>query len=260
MAALQRFQDSIQRSRAPGSVAILALSILACFVAFFTNDRSTTYIEFVGTIDEPWRLITWPFASHPLGFGFLWNVIAWAWFWWVGSALEREFGTARFVIGFLSASLMGLAFLCVGGAIFGLRVFEPATYNGLLLGDAALTVFFALKNRSAQIALFGLVQVGGPVLAGITALSVVFGYGGAYRQPMMGFFGALHLGIAAYLAYGGVPGAGRAGTSSGKLKKTEAMRPEYYADVKKRAKEREEKERLRKLFESSISDEDAPDR
>lgn len=259
---MQNPLDRIRKTGAPGTAIVIALSVASFFAAFLTNGKFTASIAFLGSLNEPWRIVTWPFACDPLGFGFIWNLLAWAWFWWVGGALEREFGTSRLVIGFFVASLLGLAFLCIGGSVFGLSVIEPATYNGLLLGDAALTVYFGLRHRTAAITMFGLVQMNGPILAGVTAMSILLGYGGAYRQPMMGFFGCIHLIIAAMIARGSFAPrrVSTADTRSGRLKKTEMMSSEYYADVRKREQDRQERERLRKLFESSISDEDAKDR
>jgi hypothetical protein len=116
-----------------------------------------------------------------------------------------------------------------------------------------------MRNPEATVLFSFVIPIKAKWLAVITAALVLFGYGTPY--PIVGVFACFHLGLAwafaseklKFLPF-------KAGPSSKALKRTDMMSREFYDDAKRRQKEREEKDALRKLFERSlISDPDDPD-
>jgi len=103
-----------------------------------------------------------------------------------------------------------------------------------------------------------IIPIPGWLLAWLTAAITLFGYGTAYSAPLMGAFACLHLLLAYFYASNRIPNLayGRAGgpTNYQNLKRTERMDKSYFDDVRKREQDRAEREKLRKLFEDSMTD------
>jgi len=111
--------------------------------------------------------------------------------------------------------------------------------------------------------MYGIIPLSGKWLGWVTVATTILLAG--FGNPLLGVVCALHLPVAFAFASNRIPAFTYnrgASTSFAKakmgdranLKKSEKMDPKYYDEVKKREKEREERERLRKLFESSIQD------
>jgi len=257
--ALRDFQSRLRRSGNPATIVILAISAAVWLISWMTQGTFGLRLSFYSDFSQPWGVVTYPFASYGLGTGFVWVLLLFYWFWWVASDNERMLGTAKFVAVFFGFAVAALVFLFIGALLHRMLFVEPGpNLSGLELVTAALTVMWCVRNKGAMVRMFAILPVSGLILGWITVGIVLFGYGSIYRSPLMGVFACLHLGLAYLFVIGRVPGLtyARPSQSSKVLKAQEQRSRAYYDEVSRRAKDREERERLRKLFEGSLKDED----
>ena len=125
---------------------------------------------------------------------------------------------------------------------------------GPWLPISALTVIWAARNQSAQLRLYGLIPMSGRLLAVITVVMDIFMLGS--QSPVIGVVATLPLGLWWLFGNNQIPFASFSGESISKrltdrpvMRGTQVYDQKYYDDVKDREIEREEKERLRRLFE-----------
>lgn len=192
---------------------------------------------------QPWRLLLYPWAS-PAG-GLLGMVFFLMWIWWVGEPTEAAMGSRRFgAYWFAATALIGLA-VAVGGSLVGV----DALLAGPWAPEAAVTVLWCARNRFAQIRLWCVLPVTGTQLAALTAAALVLALG--FQNPIVGLLAGLPLLLAWNFGRGGLPIAVEEGARRGKTAVRGATMYDegYFENVKQREIDREEKERLRKLFE-----------
>ena len=129
----------------------------------------------------------------------------------------------------------------------------PPTLAGPILPVAAMTMVWCAANAEAIIRLFMVFPVKGKYLALFEVGVVFFMFG--MPNPIRGLF------IVAPLALFWFVGTGKVRLPLDKtkpeprfLKKQEREFDRYRDDIHRRSKEREEQQKLRKLFESSLID------
>jgi hypothetical protein len=200
----------------------------------------------------PWTLFTYILAWPAGGIvSFLFLILAMYSF---GSTLEAKFGTAWFL------KLFGVATLA--GSVVGI-IGTLAHPTGLLVTPWVPTSLVLIAwcgfHKHESIMLYGLVRVPAPILAIITAAILTFG------TLSLGQVGSVLLIVPAALFWFYSIGSFRSlapkrtttvsGTKVDAAAKRKAQREREYLDrVQDKVKEREERERLRKLFESSLKD------
>ena len=124
-----------------------------------------------------------------------------------------------------------------------------------LIPIGALTVAWGVRNQTACVRLWAIIPITGKWIAILEAFLVLFVMGES--APLVGVFALVPLGVAWAYAANGIPGLSFGPTTprvSRAAKANERRDQSYYDDVFRRAKEREERERLRKLFEDSLED------
>jgi membrane associated rhomboid family serine protease len=199
----------------------------------------------------PWSFLTYPFIGSGNGGELLFFLLLLFWLYMMGTGLEAQVGT-RGLLGlfFGGAFLAGITYWLVS-----LALSSPGILTGAGLAVSMLTMYWAGKNRQAQASFFGVIPMPAPVLAGLIALLIVFGYGTG--SPLRGLALLVPLGI--FFALGSdlirLPSTASLSDKKEKKRKDEEFR-DYMDKVKDREKEREERERLRKLFESSSKDDE----
>jgi membrane associated rhomboid family serine protease len=252
-------QGFMRGSAQPGTVGLIATLLGTFVISWVMRGALVEPLQFWTDWSHPWGLVTYAWASTGDGQGLFWFLIELYWLWWVGTSAERELGTAKYLAFFFAATVAAALFLWAGLAVVHGGVRLPIL-GGPGLAISALTVAWGFRNPRGTILLFAIIPISGLILAWLTIALTLFGYGSMYQAPLIGLFAILHLGLAYLFATNRFPGVAYARTVAvkGPVKATEARDKGYYDDVRKREKEREERERLRKLFESSMKDD--PDR
>ena len=189
----------------------------------------------------------WPYLTYPFVIAagsLIFAVLAGLWAWSVGSQLERQIGTRPFLAFFAVATVVsGVVFSVSAPALAPGRIAD-----GPLLPVAALTCAWAAKNRLARVSLFGVIPVPAAAVAVLAVLSVAYSYG--FAAPLLGLLCCVPS-VLAWFWGAGVPRfARREAESVGRGPSMGNKEFDAYRDkVRQREKEREEQERLRRLFE-----------
>jgi membrane associated rhomboid family serine protease len=254
MSIFRDLQQGARRSGTPGTVVLVA-AIVGCFVVtwltqgkYFGEDLA--FLPSVAT-SKPWTLILYPFASSVAGFvGVLFS--AW-WLWGIGGSVERDLNTPRYVGFFFLIALLGALAHWFGAVLMNS---EQALF-GSFLPIAAVTVVWGTRNPDAIIQFMMVIPIPGKWLAWISGLMVFFS-----TSPQLALFACTPLVLAWAFAADKLPIPYRAVQRSRRVPggRGAPTDPRYFDDVRKREKQREERERLRKLFESSLSDDENKDR
>ena len=261
----------MRRSGAPVTLALIASFVGIFVISWLMKGTVAAPLAFLTDWSQPWGIVTYAWASSGDGQGLFWFLLEMYWLWWVGSAAEVQLGTKKYIGFFLASIVLAGLFLYLGLMLVYPRGHIPnsdiplAVGGGPGLAIAALTVAWGVRNPRDHIMLMFVIPVPGLILAWLTVALTLFGYGSMYGAPLVGLFAILHLGLVYLFATNRIPGVSfnkaPIATSSVRpneafLKKTEKMDKSYYDDVKRREKEREERDRLRKLFEDSMKDDE----
>jgi signal transduction histidine kinase len=250
MRGWEEYRYRAQRTGAPATVALVVLLVLSFLVAW--TFRGTLFLALGPDAPiRPWSFLTFPFADSGDGRQLFWFLILLFWMWWVSSAMEMDVGAPK-LIGFwvLMTALFGIS-IWVGMVIMNVQtvVFGPG------LPVSALTVAWGTRHQNDVIRLWMVIPIQGKWLAILSVLLVFFSYGTG--APLMGAFAVAPL-ILSYLYAANrlVVPYGRTYRPTKPTKASERHDQKYFDEVRKREQERAERERLRKLFEGSIRDED----
>ena len=207
-------------------------------------------------LSKPWTLLTYPFGINLTYV--IWFVIACWCFYQFSQYLERRLGPLGFTAFFIVMTLLGGLGYYVGSLVMGGPSMIYPSFNLIL---EVIVFTWCVVNPTAQIMLFAIVPIPTAVLKWICLTGIVIENG--WGNPIVGVFAALPILVAWLYAtnripgmsFGAVPSVGEA-----KVKKQDDREfRRYMDDVKSREKDRAEKERLRKLFESSLEDDDKKD-
>jgi len=252
MSSFRDLQSSIRRHGAPVTVVLIALIVLS-FLGQYMQALSPEVFALLtpDAMLKPWTLLLWPLSFPGLGGHFLGVVFGSLWLWSLGGLVEREMKSRRFaimVVGF--TALMG-AMAVVGSLVTRTPGILAAPYPVIAL----VTVIWGTRYPNHEVKFMFVLCLAAKWVAWISAGLVFFSIP-AQLAPFVilplalaHFFAAGKLGIPYSGAYAAkkkadAPTYGRTGKVDGK----------FLDDVNQRAKEREERERLRKLFESSMID------
>lgn len=205
-----------------------------------------------------WGLVTYPFASAGSGQFILWFLVEIYWLYWVGASAESALGAGKYLAFFFVSSALAAIFVWIGAIILGIHYAGGPILAGLELPLAALTVAWGVRHRSQSILLMFIIPVQGMVLVWLTLAFVLFRYGSILENPIMGLFASLHLGAAYLFADNRIPNLpfrrGSSRDESRRRKEAELRDAAFREDVRQRKQERAERERLRRLFEGSMTD------
>jgi hypothetical protein len=240
-----------RRAWSPGVVLPAAL-FLGWLVSFFVSDAWTAIAALPFGLGSAfvWKLVTYPlvFERGDL-LGLLFSCLI---AYWTANALSARLGATGVWKSWLLASVLGGVMWLAGGLFAGAQILY-----GPNLPLAAFLCLWAAWNKSAKVMLFMIIPVPAPVIAILSVLGVLVSFG--MQNPLAGVLPALV--PVAYWLYGDgklkLPGFA---TQSGRSDKRRTMNLQAHVDeAKRREIEREERERLRRLFEASL-EEDPPDR
>jgi membrane associated rhomboid family serine protease len=258
--AMRDVVSAMRKNGQPASIAIIVISAALFLITFVAPTAPITfYIAFLPSLfaEHPWSILTYPYAADARQAAFLIVLFECFWMYGIGGSVERDLGTKRFLI-FWAAMTVLPGFL-MWGAMVALKVYAPLVF--LYLPLSGITIAWCARNPNEKILFMMVIPILGKWIGWITVGIVLFDYGQA--SPLLGVVACLHMVVAYLYATNRIPklAYGREVFT----RKREGWKPierddAYFADVKKREIERAERERLRKLFEGSLSDdpEDKP--
>lgn len=236
----------------PATIGLIALGSVPFLLAWFGLKQLVDWFALapVLALARPWTLLLYPLADVGNGSAIIGVLFLSYWLYMIGSSLEKEIGTG------LLAAATGILTLAGGLAwwLGGSLMMPAAVQMGMMLPAAALTVLWAMRNPEHTIMLMMIIPIKAKWLAVLTAVVVLFISGSG--APLMGVFALLPLLLAFLYATNRIPGL-KFGATVADVKSSKKQRQEfdnYMNDVYKREQEREERERLRRLFESSLDD------
>jgi hypothetical protein len=259
MAGLGNSFDKLARSGRIGTYVLTGLLAATFVLAWLTGSHFfSAGLAFAG-FAPPWGFITYPFAVTLNGGELIWLLFLLLWFYWLGCDLERELKTPTFVGLFFAATVVGSAAILLCAKVFG----GSMVLVGPMIPIGAVTVAWGVRNLNSSVRLWAVIPITGKWIAIIEALLVLFAYG--QGMPVRGVFALIPLGLAWAYAANRIPGVpfGPLGTTirEGRaLLKRERNNKVYFDDVRKREKERADRERLRKLLEGSVNDDPSNDK
>ena len=245
--AVQDPMKWFKRQTAPATIVLCALVIIGFFVDWSAPLFVKDFLSYPGLpIPKVWTLFTYTFFQIMSPIFLLFQVM---WLFWVGSMLERDHGTRKFIYLWLVVSAIG---------VLPLSILQYPN-SGMFIPDAILVSIWATRYPNMIIRLFMVIPVAAKWIGLIVVASVFFSYASGPSQIFVGFLAILGC-IAGFLyARNQIPklayGLGHGNYVKPKPTKAQLKREkEYFDDVYRREKERDERERLRKLFEDSLDD------
>jgi membrane associated rhomboid family serine protease len=245
---MRDLERALRRSGRPATAIVVALIGVVYVLAWFTKSPFFVELAFNG-LARPWTALTYPLASTGSGGAFIGVLLELWWLWMIGGEVESVMGTARYAVFFALATLVGALGISVGT----LLVSHGALLFGPLLPIGAVTVAWATRSPNASVRIYGVIPITARWLAVIYAGIVLFSLGES--APLMGVFGLLPLALGFFLASGRIPGVPYSAAAAARESRAERRkREEFDNEVRDRKKDREERERLRKLFEGSLDD------
>lgn len=252
---MKNLSASIHRYGAPGTWVLVALLVVAFLVAWFSPGILHPLAFIPAELgSQPWSVLTYPFHNPGDGGNFVWYVVLWLWLWGMGGDVERRIGTPRLVGVWIAATLVGSAALILASVFTPIRGLGAA---GTMIPLGAVTVAWCSLNPSAQVRLMLVLPITGYWLRWLTYGMVLFAVGSYTGTPLAGVCALLPLLLAQMYVLNQLPGAFAFHTGpGGRIRNAPKQDNAYFEEVKRREKDREERERLRKLFESSLADDD----
>ena len=235
-----------KRQTAPATVVLCALIVIGAFFVWSFPKLAVDYFAYDGLpFPKIWTLFTYPFLEGLQPIFLLLQVM---WLYWVGTMLERDHGTRKFVYLWLAVSALGALAMTL----------MRSSAMGMLIPDAILVTIWATRYPNMIIRLFMCIPVAAKWIGLIVVASVFFKYASGPGQILVGFASISGCIVGWLYAKNKIPKLPyglKYGTSQPKPTRAEKAKDQaYYDDVRRREVEREEKDRLRKLFEDSLED------
>jgi membrane associated rhomboid family serine protease len=208
-------RGNIARSGAPITAMLVATCVILFLVDYFSRGmvtgllgcRISAVVDRVGRI-EMIPVPYWGLGTYFVTSGDIINLAFSAmWLWWVGSSLERSWGSAQYTAFALGAVLLTSLSVWLGCVVTHIGY----TLGGLWLPLSALTVAWAMINPREIVRFYFVLQIPAWVLAIIEVVIVYFIYFGG--QPILGLFGLIPSGVAYLIVQNGLM-SGRSFTSA----------------------------------------------
>lgn len=247
----QFFRPSSPRS---ATVAILIASAATFVLAFFGLGAQLEVLAFLpqAALARPWTFLTYPIAPAGPPGAILFVLILYYWFYNIGNQVESELGKPSFVAVFFGLALAGSVAIGAAGFLTGINF--PLV--GLWLPVAAISMAWAARNGDAEVRFMFVIPLKAKWLGLLLAVLIFFSYGSA--NPLIGASALVPLALGWAFGKNRLPiRYGRVMPDLEAKRRAERERQrsdDYMSDVYRSKREREERERLRKLFESSLED------
>ncbi len=249
MAAIDQATRWVKRQNAPYTLFMAISLLVAAVVFFFTNGSGMQYVLLSSKPFMGWTLLTYPWAfPASLGFGgLIFTLFLLGWMFQTGSLAESEMGAGRYIAFVMAMSVLTGIFV----------VFVPMAWGGggVLAGPwpivTVLTVLWAARNPLSPVCLMGFITVQARVVAFLMLASFFFTVG--VGNIAGGVLGLIPMALTWAFAAGKLPIAyAPTVVSESKTRFQIKNENKYFEDVRKREQERQEREKLKKLFEASM--------
>lgn len=240
--------------RAAAYPVSLGLCIAIAAGALLSFSKAAGDFAFVTTAasGKPWTAITYFLISEPIG-ALLNGFTLWSF----GRMVEREIGSLKYAIFCVVVGLLAPLGVQVGSILLN----KSAFLAGAWVIAAAIILAWSVRYPRTPVKLMFIAEVEGRWL-GLLSIALLIGSAKPYEFSLFTAGGLIFAWAFAANKLGFFP----YGQPLEQVKKArtfgrgmQAPRNDYFDDVKRREKEREERERLRKLFEGSVSEEDRKD-
>lgn len=197
-------------------------------------------------MSAPWTFLTYPL--FPAG-GLLAVLLGGWWLWGIGGAVEKEIGWLRYLSMVLAVTILAPLFMWLGAAITR----SDGTLAGYWMILPTVTVAWATRHPSDNVLFMLMLPIQGRWIGWISVLFVFFG-----SPPQLAPFAVIPLALVWAFADGRLPISFRPTQSRAGARSRSGLPIDdnFLSDVYRREKEREERERLRKLFEDGMVDND----
>ena len=251
MSLISNFQHWSRQQGAPVTIGWMISLVVVTIIAFFTGNAPFLNLSFHSSEPQVFALLTYPWAiSAAIGIGIIYFVFLLAMLLFIGGSIERELGSLRFV-GLTLVMILLPALLMYAGALV---LHAPVALYGIALPICGLLVVWCNRNLSQSMNLMGILPISARWIGWLTVIGLFTMYGAS--NLLIGAISCLHLLLAHLFATNKIPGV-LYSQPVYQAKQSKAARERdqaYFQEVKAREKEREERERLRKLFEGSLDD------
>lgn len=248
---------SFRNSATPVNLVIIAIwSVLFVLTWINPSIAQQLYFSTQEVTTKPWALVTHSFLYMGGGMGVFWLVLLAFWMFQIGGVVEREIGKVSYLIFYLKMTLLSSLSLWLGSVI----VHQPGVLGGPFVVVEAVTVVWATRHPNSPILLYGIVPLTAKWIGWIGVGLVFFS-----TTPQLAPFMVVPLALAWLYAANKIPFVPYAGTIMKQKKEAQTGKhwkedDQFVFDAEQRRRDREEREKLRKLFEGSVKDDDAPDR
>ncbi len=157
MNRIERFCFQHPRFGIPNLMLVIAIGTIAVwvFMQMDTTGRIYQLLCMSGQAvlhGQVWRILTFVFL--PGESNLIWFIISLYFYYWIGSSLEREWGTGKFTIYYLSGMLLTAIFGVLLSLLLGRDVVVNATYLNLSMFFAFATLF-----PDVQVLLFFIIPI-----------------------------------------------------------------------------------------------------
>ena len=158
--AVQRFCARYPRFGIPNLMLyIVAGNVIVYILMMFTQTNDANALAFL-TLNtaavlkgELWRIITYVFV--PTSSGIFWLLISLYFYYWIGSTLERQWGTAKFTLYYISGVLLTAVGVLIASLISG----QSYTVAGSYYVNLSMFFAFAFLFPDTQVLLFFIVPI-----------------------------------------------------------------------------------------------------
>lgn len=165
---------------------IVVGNVIVYLLSMFSNASAISFLAFNWDKvlhGELWRLITFPFISGYSSVGdLLWLALFLYFYYWVGSALEREWGTAKFTLYYFSGLVLTLIMSIVVSIATGvsMNVYGTTYVNlsmffafAMLYPDMQVLLFFFIPLKVKWMAWFEAAFFGLEIVRSLVSLDIL---------------------------------------------------------------------------------------
>lgn len=187
----RRWRSFMYRDFAPATKVVLGLELAAFLFSALSGIEHLMGLDVQRALVRPWSFLTYSLLNGSV----LSVLFGGLWWWFIGSSMERTWGTRRFVMNWLIITAVTGASLWLGASLRGIPLFVAGWY----LPMTGLTVAWGVTYANHEVSLYGIIPIKGQWLAWLGLAVTFFSY--VAVDLVLGVF-SLASGAAGYLLTG----------------------------------------------------------